>query len=160
MSSPLRADLRAAATAPAVTATEASSGTGMSRPAWHERLESEARRSALGHAREGIDVMIFPRSQRPHVPPFLIGRVQWDNWLLLQAISSPGVLSVEASAVMLAVHLNHGAFKASHKVNGTLYNKKLAVFLPHPYVKETKVRALSVVKLVTVGIICIFSVCT
>eukprot|EP00038_Savillea_parva_P001878 m.108105 g.108105 ORF g.108105 m.108105 type:complete len:862 (+) comp10646_c0_seq1:251-2836(+) len=108
-------------------------------PRWLKDLSEAARTTAISHAREGIDVMAFPRRTPPHVPPFLVGRVQWDNWVLLQAITSPDVVAVEASAVAAVVHLNHGEYKASAKKNGTKYNKRLAVYLPHPHIKETKV---------------------
>jgi hypothetical protein len=39
------------------------------------------------------------------------GRIQWDNWVLLQAISDPAIVTFEASDVVLAVHLDHGASK-------------------------------------------------
>ena len=72
--------------------------------------------------------MIFPTASVPTMPAFLIGRIQWDNWLLLQAIAEPTVTTIEVSEVVMALHLNHGGFKESHKKNGTEYNKQLAVY--------------------------------
>lgn len=129
----LRSSLRTAA----LEGTERKAANGQ--PQWLTELRTAARTKAVSHAREGIDVMAFPRSKLARVPPFLVGRVQWDNWMLLQAITMPQTLAVEASSVALVVHLNHGLYKASAKKNGTKYNKRLAVYLPHPHVKETKV---------------------
>jgi len=130
----LRATLRSAALEGGTPLDSNAAATG-----WLQHLTADVRGSAVSHAREGIDIMAFPRATPPRVPPFLVGRVQWDNWMLLQAISMPTVLSVEVSSVALVVHLNHGQYKASARKNGTRYNKRLAVYLPHPHVKETKV---------------------
>jgi len=48
--------------------------------------------------------------------------------VLLQAIAEPTVTTIEVSEVVMALHLNHGGFKESHKKNGTEYNKQLAVY--------------------------------
>jgi len=37
---------------------------------------------------------------RLQLPAFYVGRVQWDQWLLLKAIVMPGVSTVEVSAVV------------------------------------------------------------
>eukprot|EP00040_Diaphanoeca_grandis_P029278 m.171171 g.171171 ORF g.171171 m.171171 type:complete len:665 (-) comp31638_c0_seq1:271-2265(-) len=106
---------------------------------WLDNLNKKMKRSAIGHPREGIDFMVFPTKNTPKLPPFLVGRIEWDQWTLLQAIGDPSIATVEISEVVFAVHLNHGSFKQSHSRPGTSYNKQLAMFLPHPYVKETKV---------------------
>lgn len=69
------------------------------------------------------------------LPGFLVGRIQWDNWALLHAIVMPAIVSIEISEVVLALHLNHGQAKDSHKRPGTNHNKELAKRLPHPWVK-------------------------
>ena len=106
---------------------------------WGAELQQRAAHESKGHPREGVDWMAFPTSRTPVLPPFLVGRVQWDNWALLNAIVDPNIVSFEVSDVVLAVHLNHGVSKASHKRAGTKHNQQLAVYLPHPWVNETKV---------------------
>ena len=80
---------------------------------WIADIRLRADREARGHAREGIDYMAYPRSKSPVLPAFLAGRVQWDNWALLQAVTDPDIDTFEASDVVTAIHLNHGAAKAS-----------------------------------------------
>eukprot|EP00039_Didymoeca_costata_P025103 m.12344 g.12344 ORF g.12344 m.12344 type:complete len:666 (+) comp4637_c0_seq2:382-2379(+) len=106
---------------------------------WLQKLHQLSLQTAKNHPREGIDYMAFPKAITPKIPQFLIGRIQWDNWVLLQAIVDPGIVTFEAGDVIQAVHINHGILKASHEKAGTKYNQKLAVYLPHPYVRETKV---------------------
>lgn len=83
----------------------------------------------------------------PHVgwqlPPFLVGRVQWDQWLLLwcfvhdiptievcmHACTLCDIMILflrKVSEVVNALHVNHGRAEASHSKHGTDVNKKLA----------------------------------
>jgi hypothetical protein len=94
--------------------------------AWYLGLTDRTRRRSRGHDRTGIDYMVFPRTQTPKVPPFLVGRVQWDNWVLLRGIADPYIRTFEVSDVVNAVHLNHGAAFQSHERNGTETNKKVS----------------------------------
>lgn len=54
---------------------------------WLERFRDLADKNAVGHAREGMDFMIFPTASVPVMPAFLIGRIQWDNWVSFPTIS-------------------------------------------------------------------------
>ena len=65
--------------------------------------------------------------------------MQWDNWALLQAVADPDIVTLEASDVVTAIHLDHGAAKASHTKEGSQHNQQLAVYLPHKWVKEIKI---------------------
>ena len=42
-----------------------------------------------------------------NMPPFLVGRVRWDNWLVAQFIGNMDSVAVDSTRVVLAVHLNH-----------------------------------------------------
>jgi hypothetical protein len=54
-----------------------------------------------------IDYFAFSRGlYLKRIPPLVIGRVSWDNWLIWCA-RALGVPVVDASAVVLAVHQNH-----------------------------------------------------
>jgi hypothetical protein len=54
-----------------------------------------------------IDYFAFSRCLYfKKIPPLVIGRVCWDNWLIWRA-TALGVPVVDASAVVLAVHQNH-----------------------------------------------------
>ncbi|EGD78605.1 hypothetical protein PTSG_11757 [Salpingoeca rosetta] len=86
---------------------------------------------ALNHDRNGIDFMLFPRDLRFTVPKFMVGRIQWDQWLLLKMIVDPQVTTVEVSHVTLGLHMHHGTYKASHAKAGTDHNVELAQRLPH-----------------------------
>ena len=54
-----------------------------------------------------IDYFVFSRGlYRGKIPPLVIGRVFWDNWLIWRAITL-GVPVADASAVVRAIHQNH-----------------------------------------------------
>jgi hypothetical protein len=53
-----------------------------------------------------IDYFAFRRGLYQNLPPFLIGRVGWDNWLLWHA-RQQGAAVVDASRAVRAIHQNH-----------------------------------------------------
>lgn len=59
------------------------------------------------------------------MPPFLVGRIRWDNWLLAQYIGDQNAVAVDTSEVVFAVHLNHMRAGGSHERPGTEYNINL-----------------------------------
>jgi len=75
-------------------------------PRWEERLRSYVCKYGKPRPPEWIDYFVFPRGFYQHLPPFVIGRAAFDNWLLWKARSLKGAL-VDASAVIMAVHQNH-----------------------------------------------------
>ncbi len=74
---------------------------------WQSKLRQQVR--ARGRQRPGhwIDYFAFSRRvyQTP-IPPFAIGRIYWDNWLLCRA-QREGAMVVDASRAVLAIHQNH-----------------------------------------------------
>ena len=79
-----------------------------------------------------IDWAIFTRNAiDKDMPPFALGRVAWDNWLILQAISR-GIPTIDASQVLKATHLNHdyshieGGFKETREGEDAKRNLSMA----------------------------------
>jgi hypothetical protein len=73
--------------------------------------EGHLRNTVLQHPKQRtpdwIDYFAFTRGlYGPDIPPFVIGRVFWDNWLLWKARNSNCPV-VDASAAVIAVHQNH-----------------------------------------------------
>ena len=87
--------------------TEIAEPIDFSSPGW----ESAVRRrvTAANHLRppQWIDYFVFSRGlYYRNIPPFVIGRPGWDNWLVWHARYS-GARVVDATAVVQAVHQNH-----------------------------------------------------
>ena len=74
--------------------------------AWEERLSALAQRQGRMAAPWFIDYFAFHRGLYEKMPPFVIGRIHWDHWLIWKARSS-GSAVVDASDCILAVHQNH-----------------------------------------------------
>ena len=54
----------------------------------------------------GTDFFVFRKDMFQKVPPFLLGRGYWDNWLMYQAKQENAVV-VDVTADVIAVHQNH-----------------------------------------------------
>jgi hypothetical protein len=74
---------------------------------WRERARAMAReRGELSH-RSAIDYFILPRrSALTKLPPFVVGRPGWDNWMLATALER-AISLVDMTDALLAVHQNH-----------------------------------------------------
>jgi hypothetical protein len=74
---------------------------------WEARLRSRVLREGRRRGPEWIDYFVYPRGlYETKLPPFVVGRVFWDNWLVWKALDSKHAV-VDASAAILAVHQNH-----------------------------------------------------
>ena len=75
---------------------------------WEDTMTLEDIRRAPKklHAPTGIDYFIFPKGFWGKIPPFVLGRTCWDNWLLSDALRR-GAFVVDATQCIWAVHLNH-----------------------------------------------------
>lgn len=75
-------------------------------PAWESQVRDLAREKGFLQVPGAIDYFVFSRGLFGRIPPFMIGRFVWDNWLLYRA-RQQGAAVVDASEVILAVHQNH-----------------------------------------------------
>ena len=56
-------------------------------PDWEENLRALVLHEGYRLARGWIDYFVFSRgAYGPDLPPFVIGRVYWDNWLIWKAL--------------------------------------------------------------------------
>ena len=78
-----------------------------SQPGWEAELRSLALQQNHQRPPQWIDYFVFTRGlYSKKIPPFVIGRPGWDNWLVWFARASR-VSVVDASRVVIAVHQNH-----------------------------------------------------
>jgi hypothetical protein len=74
---------------------------------WAERVREMARVKRHRLKGDWIDYFVFPRGfYLGKLPPFVIGRVFWDQWLVWKARSG-GAALVDASDAVMAIHQNH-----------------------------------------------------
>ena len=74
---------------------------------WEQRLRTDVARRGKRRSVSWIDYFVFPPGMYREVPPMLIGRLWWDNWLVWKA-GDLGAPVVDSSPRVLAVHQNHG----------------------------------------------------
>lgn len=106
-------------------------------PSWDKDLSGKI------HSPAGIDYHVFHRGlyTREIVPPFVIGRTSYDNWMVWYALKTvPHVM--DASRVVRALHQNHGNPRGlirEAKSNGTPFFMEIAynrAFLVREQVKH------------------------
>lgn len=77
-------------------------------PRWEQRLRKLVLRN--GDFYFGIDYFVYPRNLWREIPPFAVGRLTWDNWILYGARLRKAAV-VDTTPVVLAVHQNHEHIK-------------------------------------------------
>jgi hypothetical protein len=78
-----------------------------SAPQAEQQIRDAAMREGRQRPAQWIDYFAFRRGlYQRNIPPFVIGRPGWDNWLVWKARAS-GARVVDASEVVTAVHQNH-----------------------------------------------------
>lgn len=70
-------------------------------------LNRRIRKHGKRGAPNGLDYFVFPRGEFCALPPFLVGRFYWDNWMVWDAYSR-GVPVVDVSGLVNAGHQIHG----------------------------------------------------
>jgi hypothetical protein len=73
---------------------------------WQTRLRSAVQRQGSLHRPAGSDYFLFPSTTYQSLPPFIIGRAGWDNWMIYHALKS-GFPAIDATADVMIVHQNH-----------------------------------------------------
>lgn len=74
---------------------------------WAQELRRDVTSRGKRRSASWIDYFVFGRGMYGDMPPLLLGRVWWDNWLVWKALALV-VPVVDASPCVLAVHQNHG----------------------------------------------------
>jgi len=82
---------------------------------WDEQLNSRLAKTGKLYRPWGIDYFVFNRGLYENIPPFVIGRPAWDNWMIYRAriLKIP---VIDATNVITAVHQSH---VYAHHVTGT-----------------------------------------
>jgi hypothetical protein len=76
------------------------------RAGWCDELTSDARSRGQLATNMYIDYFVFPRGMLMDIPPFVIGRPGYDNWLLW-SVRKRGIALVDATLAAPVIHQNH-----------------------------------------------------
>ena len=75
-------------------------------PNWERNFISYTRNHGLKATQWQIDYFAFPATEFRDLPPFAVGRVRWDNWMIWKAREEEAAV-VDASDLITAIHQNH-----------------------------------------------------
>ena len=75
-------------------------------PDWQTQIRNLALLTGKQRTPDWIDYFVFSRGLFGDLPPLVIGRVFWDNWMVWDALERKKPV-VDASAAVVAVHQNH-----------------------------------------------------
>jgi hypothetical protein len=81
-------------------------------PRWEERLRERAKEAGKLDRPWAIDYFVFPKGEWTEMPPFVVGRTTWDNYLIHDALSR-GFAVVDSTKAVLAVHQSHAVSGAT-----------------------------------------------
>lgn len=73
---------------------------------WAEQLHEEVRVKGELRGFSAIDYFVYPKGFWGELPPLILGRWYWDNWLVYRARRLGGAM-IDASPVVTIVHQNH-----------------------------------------------------
>jgi hypothetical protein len=90
---------------------------------WQERIVERAKAEGIQRFYHNIDYFLFPRGLYREIPPLVIGRIWWDHWLVGKA-HSLGVVVVDVSEVVCAVHQNHDYGYHPQGIEGVCQDKE------------------------------------
>ena len=73
---------------------------------WQKQIRELALQTGKRRTPDWLDYFSFSRGLFVDLPPFVVGRVSWDNWTVWKALEMKKPV-VDASRVVIAVHQNH-----------------------------------------------------
>jgi hypothetical protein len=73
---------------------------------WEDALCRYAAQSGTLDSWKAMDYFTFPRGTYPRIPPFTVGRIRWDNWMIYDA-RRRGYPVINATQNVRAIHQNH-----------------------------------------------------
>ncbi len=103
-------------------------------PEWPDRLLDRVRREGRLHGFSGLDYWVFPRTLDLMPPSFAVGRPGMDSWLVYRA-RRLRIPVVDATAVVTAIHQNHGypAKRKNHFETERQHNVRLGGGYSHMF---------------------------
>lgn len=73
---------------------------------WQPGVKTLVKRTGVLHGWSGIDYFVFPKGMFNHIPPLVVGRAGWDNWMIYHA-RSQHIPVVNLTAVTTVIHQGH-----------------------------------------------------
>jgi hypothetical protein len=95
---------------------------------WESDLRAIVQKKGILASVLSIEYYIFPRMMLyKKLPPFLVGRPEWDNWLIWK-VRSQHIPVLDATDTILSIHQKHDRKwhkEGTREFNEGIYNSKL-----------------------------------
>jgi len=79
-----------------------------SKNGWERKIASNVTKNGEMAGHHFVEYFIFPRDSRLiKIPPFVVGRPGWDNWLIYRSLEL-GIPVINATKDIMAIHQDHG----------------------------------------------------
>jgi hypothetical protein len=75
-------------------------------PDWRKQIRNFALLTGRRRTPDWVDYFVFTRGLFTDLPPFAVGRVYWDHWMVWNALERKKPV-IDASRTILAIHQNH-----------------------------------------------------
>ena len=75
---------------------------------WQKRLQQGVASKSALHGYSGIDYFIFPKGLYRDIPPLVVGRGGWDNWMIY-SVRKQGIAVIDITQATTVVHQEHDA---------------------------------------------------
>lgn len=99
-----------------------------SSPDWQKGIHDLALQTGKQRTGDWIDYFLFTRGLFTNLPPFVVGRVFWDNWMVWKALDVKKPV-VDVSQLVAAVHQNHDYSHHPQGKQGVWYGEEAAANL-------------------------------
>ena len=84
---------------------------------WQTYLRYLLSRRGVLHPPTGSDYFVYHRNVFNSIPPLVVGRLGWDNWMIQYCLARQ-IPVLDATPAITAVHQNHSAYTHTKYVNG------------------------------------------
>jgi hypothetical protein len=88
---------------------------------WDKNLQERARLEGSMQSPLGSDYFAFIKGSLGKLPPFVVGRPGWDNWMIYNARRS-AIPVIDATRAVLAIHQNHGYEHVQERYDSNSYD--------------------------------------
>jgi hypothetical protein len=120
-------------------------------PDWEDQLRRWIKGAGQPPRPVGVDTFLFPRGFYDQIPPFAVGRMAQDNWLLYRACRAK-LPAVDATRCVLSVHQAHAGsthyekpainaeFRRNRQLAGWWAKSFVAEDLPYELMEDGRLR--------------------
>lgn len=102
---------------------------------WEQALADRVAKEGRLYPLAGIDYFVFRKGAYDDIPPYILGNIRWDNWMVYSA-RCKNMMVIDATDVVRVVHQNHELKHAQESDNEGISSDEAAVYNFNLYGKD------------------------